>query len=858
MYAIMVYYRFGGSIMPTAKNNKNTQKKPVKKVEKKIENPLMDEVVILSSLAICVILFLSNFGWAGSFGKLTASFMFGMFGVIEYIMPVIIFLVVLFALSNKQNNIAKIKLIAVVITLMLVCTFCQLLCIKAVPFKSEVAAIYTYSSKHHLGGGLTGALFFKIFSLFGIVGSYFLTVIFIIIGLVVITERSFIGGVKDRGKRVYNSAKSDFESLKEVSLEKQEKREQIKEIKKEEKQQKAELKEERKEAKRSDKKVRGVAITNTTIQKEPVNTVNKGELNITKEIVKEDEFAKEIFKVDHQEKPVVIKLEEKEFVKNIDKALKEKLEFDNKAPDMEKRETKKTITKEAEKLVAEKEEPKKEATVTKNAKKQTKNTDTYIYPPIDLLNKNTSSKSGSGSEAELKETAMRLQQVFQNFGVKVTVTDASKGPSVTRYELQPEQGVKVSKIVSLADDIKLNLAVADIRIEAPIPGKAAVGIEVPNTETSSVLLRDLIESDDFKKNPSKIAFAAGKDIGGKPIISDIAKMPHLLIAGATGSGKSVCINTIITSILYKASPSEVKLIMVDPKVVELQVYNGIPHLMVPVVTDPKKAIDALDWAVIEMDKRYKKFAEVGVRDLKAYNERVDSVTEELGEISYEKLPQIVIIIDELADLMMVASSDVESRIIRLAQLARAAGMHLVIATQRPSANVLTGLIKANVPSRISFAVSSGIDSRIILDSLGAEKLLGRGDMLYYPSSFPKPLRVQGTYVSDEEVTRIVEFVKANSKESKYDDSVIEHVVSATMQDSQAFGGDRDQYFAEAGRFIIEKQKASIGMLQRMYKIGFNRAARIMDQLADAGVVGPEEGTKPRKVLMTMEEFEELL
>jgi len=859
----MPYWQFGGKIMPTANNNKKTNNKNTRsqKPVKKVVNPLMDEVIILVSFAICVIIFLANFGWAGSFGKIIAAFMFGMFGIVEYILPLVAFVMVIFVLSNKSNNIAKIKLIAFIVTIMLVCTFCQLICIKQVPFSSGIDKIYTYSSTTHYGGGLFGAIFFKLFSAFGIVGSYVLTVIFIIIGIVIVTERSFISGVKNRSKKVYDTAKGDIASLKEVSLERHEKKEQQKVAKQEAKLEAktepvTEVAKENilEEKKRRDKKVSGVSVTTTKIQQEPTKTVNKGELNVSREVLRSDEYASDIFDVKKDKERVVVKLEDKEFVKNIDKALKEKLEFDNVAPVVEEKVIASKPVVEETKAVAP--ENLTKPTASKTVKK-TKEKDTYIYPPVDLLNKNSNAKA-TNSESELKETAMRLQQVLQNFGVKVTVTDASKGPSVTRYELQPEQGVKVSKIVSLADDIKLNLAVSDIRIEAPIPGKAAVGIEVPNAETSSVMLRDLIESEDFKKNPSKIAFAAGKDIGGKPIISDIAKMPHLLIAGATGSGKSVCINTIITSILYKASPSEVKLIMVDPKVVELQVYNGIPHLMVPVVTDPKKAVDALDWAVMEMDKRYKKFAEVGVRDLKSYNERVDTVKEELGEIKYEKLPQIVIIIDELADLMMVASSDVENRIIRLAQLARAAGMHLVIATQRPSANVLTGLIKANVPSRISFAVSSGIDSRIILDSLGAEKLLGKGDMLYYPSSYPKPLRVQGTFVSDEEVTRVVDFVKANAKDTKYDDSVIAHVVSATMQDSQAFGGDRDQYFAEAGRFIIEKQKASIGMLQRMYKIGFNRAARIMDQLADEGVVGPEEGTKPRKVLMTMEEFEAIL
>ena len=486
----------------------------------------------------------------------------------------------------------------------------------------------------------------------------------------------------------------------------------------------------------------------------------------------------------------------------------------------------------------------------------------YQRPPLSLLKRG---KAGGGdSDAHLRETANKLQQTLYNFGVRVTVTNVSCGPSVTRYELQPEQGVKVSKIVGLADDIKLNLAAADIRIEAPIPGKAAVGIEVPNKETSPVMLRDLLETEEFQKSTSKIAFAAGRDIAGKVVVADIMKMPHLLIAGATGSGKSVCINTLIMSILYKADPDEVKLIMIDPKVVELSVYNGIPHLMIPVVTDPKKASGALNWAVVEMDKRYRLFAEYNVRDLRGYNEKVSEVEKQIenGE-KPEKMPQIVIIVDELADLMMVAPGEIEEAICRLAQLARAAGIHLVLATQRPSVNVITGLIKANMPSRIAFSVSSGVDSRTIIDMNGAEKLLGKGDMLFYPSGYQKPARVQGAFVSDKEVQNVVEYLVTKNGNAIYNEEVENHVNSAQtgMASAAGAGGgadERDVYFVDAGRFIIEKDKASIGMLQRVFKIGFNRAARIMDQLFEAGVVGEEEGTKPRKVLMSMEEFEQYI
>ena len=480
----------------------------------------------------------------------------------------------------------------------------------------------------------------------------------------------------------------------------------------------------------------------------------------------------------------------------------------------------------------------------------------YQYPPLKIL-KRGDGRSQGDSDAHLRKTAQKLQDTLHNFGVNVTVTNVSCGPTVTRYELQPEMGVKVSKIVGLSDDIKLNLATPDIRIEAPIPGKAAVGIEVPNKENSPVMLRDILQSDEFKNAKSKLSFAAGKDIAGKPVVADIAKMPHLLIAGATGSGKSVCINTLIISILYKATPDEVRLIMIDPKVVELSVYNGIPHLFIPVVTDPKKAAGALNWAVSEMTSRYNAFAEYGVRNLGEYNKKVANMCVPEGEKAPEKMPQIVIIVDELADLMMVAPGEVEDAICRLAQLARAAGIHLIIATQRPSVNVITGLIKANMPSRIAFSVSSGVDSRTILDMNGAEKLLGKGDMLFYPQGYQKPARLQGAFVSDEEVSAVVEYVSNKNQGAVYDTSIEKQVNTASAAGG-AGGGDRDVYFTDAGKFIIEKEKASIGMLQRMFKIGFNRAARIMDQLCDAGVVGPEEGTKPRKVLMSAEEFENYL
>lgn len=508
--------------------------------------------------------------------------------------------------------------------------------------------------------------------------------------------------------------------------------------------------------------------------------------------------------------------------------------------------------------------PVDDAGSVKIVKRVPKEPKTYVFPPLSKLAKAPDNGKGT-TTAELKETARKLQDTLKSFGVNVTITNISCGPSVTRYELQPEQGVKVSKITSLADDIKLNLAAADIRMEAPIPGKAAIGIEVPNRVNQTVYLSSLLASNEFKNSKSNLTFAVGKDLGGQVIVTDIKKMPHLLIAGATGSGKSVCINTLIMSLIYKSSPDDVRLILVDPKVVELSVYNGIPHLLIPVVTDPKKASAALNWAVMEMTDRYKKFADMGVRDLEGYNRRIENQKEpeqsSSGEI-YEKLPQIVIIVDELADLMMVAPGEVEDYICRLAQLARAAGIHLVIATQRPSVNVITGLIKANIPSRIAFAVASQVDSRTIIDMGGAEKLLGKGDMLFYPTGYPKPVRIQGAYVSDSEVSAVVDFIKSHNDDNYNSEVETKMSEAASAQSSvgqkgaQENASEYDEYLYMAGSFIIQKEKASIGGLQRQFKIGFNRAARIMDQLCEAGVVGPEEGTKPRQILMTLEAFEQ--
>ncbi len=473
----------------------------------------------------------------------------------------------------------------------------------------------------------------------------------------------------------------------------------------------------------------------------------------------------------------------------------------------------------------------------------------YRYPSLSILKE--PEKPSQQAEEALQRTAKKLIETLHSFGVEARIVDYSRGPTITRYELQPNEGVKISKITNLADDIALNLAAVGIRIE-PIPGKTAIGIEVPNEVLSAVYMREVIGTAEFANFKSKLAFALGKDIAGKPVVGDIARMPHLLIAGSTGSGKSVCINSLVTSILYKATPNEVKLVMVDPKAVELGVYNGIPHLLIPVVTDPRKAAGALQWAVNEMTNRYKLFADNNVRDLKGYNSWAK-------ENNSEELPQIVIIIDELADLMMVAPNDVEDSICRLAQMARAAGMHLVIATQRPSVDVITGIIKANIPSRIAFAVRQFVDSKTILDMGGAEKLLGKGDMLYFPIGTSKPMRVQGCFVSDKEVERIVEFVKGQN-EAVYDEDVIEKIERAgeTPKATEDRGGEADELLPQAVEMAIEAGQASVAMYQRRLKVGYQRAARLIDQMEERRIIGPFDGTKPREVLVTKAQWNEMM
>ena len=895
------------------------------------------EVILWIIVAVSILLFISNFGIGGTIGNAVSRFFFGVMGLIAYVFPVLLLVGTFFAVSNRGNRVATVKLVAMILFDLFLCMLIELLTKGSAV--DGAAAAYSYSFEHRTGGGFIGGLLAWIFCPnFGLAGSYVIDAIMLIISLVLITERSALRGMQKGGKKVYESARSGNERHKERVRIQREEREQRRE---------------EQALRRMDRKVEGVAIDTRVLPRQNVieHSDEISELNAEDYLempeVREEKivpltsdggyppaenltpsaFSDEALAAvtpeasqnisawtpetetargaswntapaeaswdvatepedpwsttaSQEQKDPWSSAAEPEDPWSTASAQEQKESWGSAAgPEnaweaaapkvqlKEPQEASAAVSPAETKAVSGTGENAGHTTSAPAASGESVSAEQmsperpYVFPPADLLTK-AANKAGD-SRQHLQETAMKLQQTLKNFGVNVTITNISCGPAVTRYELQPEMGVKVSKIVNLADDIKLNLAAADIRIEAPIPGKAAIGIEVPNKENVMVSFRELVESEEFKKHPSKISFGVGKDIGGKVTVADIAKMPHLLIAGATGSGKSVCINTIIMSILYKANPKEVKLIMIDPKVVELSVYNGIPHLMIPVVTDPKKAAGALHWAVDEMTDRYQKFANASVRDLKGYNAKIESLPTIEGDPKPEKLPQIVIIVDELADLMMVSPGEVEESICRLAQLARACGIHLIIATQRPSVNVITGLIKANMPSRIAFAVTSGVDSRTILDMNGAEKLLGKGDMLFSPQGIPKPVRVQGAFVSDEEVSAVVGFIKEQNGQVTYSAEMeeklsnMESANTTVAIDSGADAGDgRDVYFADAARLLMEKEKGSIGMLQRYFKIGFNRAARIMDQLEEAGIVGPEEGTKPRRVLMSPEQFEQ--
>ncbi len=828
---------------PKNSNKKNSPEKKGKRNQKSAQDTaLKNDILLIAAVGIAVLLMLSNFGLCGSLGKILSGFLFGTIGFIEYVFPILLFFGIAFFTANSNMPHIRLKIAGAIGLLLMITAFLHILMI-GYEENADILSYYTDSAADHLGGGIIGGLIATLLArAVGVVGAYTVIVILIIVFAILLTQRPLVTNAKDKSTKAYRHAR--------------------------------EIRSERAAARReaddlSEYDSYPDKTAETPLFAEPIM---KNLAKDKKAAPSEKVSAKsrpvpaqmsfdedELFRDEADEVPALPGLDvlDKNNIINETTAEADEPVVDTKPVSEEKTRSKRRTA--ASKEEAENETTAVAAEIINNSSQPA--APEYKFPPVSMLKSGSGTKS-AGLSTQVKATALKLQETLNNFGVKATVVDVSIGPTVTRYELQPEMGVKVSRIVNLADDIKLNLAAEDIRIEAPIPGKAAVGIEVPNKTNSSVMLGDIIRSDEFTNFKSKLAFAVGKDLAGEPVVSNIAKMPHLLVAGATGSGKSVCINSLILSIIYKASPDEVKFIMIDPKVVELSVYNGIPHLLIPVVTDPKKASGALNWAVAEMTDRYNKFAEFGVRDVDSYNEKIKRLAPTVGENEEppKPMPKIIIIIDELADLMMVAPGEVEDAIVRLTQLARAAGIHLVVATQRPSVNVITGLIKANIPSRIALSVASGIDSRVIIDMNGAEKLLGKGDMLFYPQGYQKPARVQGCFVSDEEIEKIVGFLVDHKGDTSYDESIQQHIDSASFKNQ---GGDRpsddqDAYFKEAGRFIIEKDKASIGMLQRAFKIGFNRAARIMDQLCEAGVVGEEEGTKPRKILMTMEQFENYL
>ena len=843
-----------GTSARTRTNNRKTgssnTRSSARQIQAKTKTGIKSEILLLFILAAAVLLLISLLGFGGLVGNAVRNALFGSAGLMAYMVPILVFIGAAFMISNRESQQLPRKILGGLLLFVSLCAIIQSMTDGYLP-SNTFMDYFDRSALYHTGGGIIGGVVCHLITAaFGVIGGMVIEILLLLISLVLLTQRSFVSFLKKIGRTIASWISDGKERYEEGQPER--------ELKKElREQQKKRLREERRALRMQELSeaiseeeetyngfLEGTWLKGDKTEAEPkaktkrASSKKKAVPEPVRETTPAYDPLDDLFPV----------IEEEPVVKAVPEAAAEEAvpeEPVKRSSPKKPRSTEKEIEEGIENVQKEIDQ------------KENKPPAVYQFPPLSLLKKGDG-KNGGDSNAHLKATAQKLQETLYNFGVKATVTNVSCGPTVTRYELQPEMGVKVSRIVGLSDDIKLNLATPEIRIEAPIPGKAAVGIEVPNKENSPVMLRDLLESLEFQKARSKIAFAAGKDIGGKPVVADIAKMPHVLIAGATGSGKSVCINTLIISILYKASPEEVKLIMIDPKVVELSVYNGIPHLFIPVVTDPKKAAGALNWAVAEMTTRYNTFAEFHVRNLEEYNKKVDEMRIPEGEERPKRMPQIVIIVDELADLMMVAPGEVEEAICRLAQLARAAGIHLVIATQRPSVNVITGLIKANMPSRIAFAVTSGVDSRTILDMNGAEKLLGKGDMLFYPQGYQKPARLQGAFVSDDEVGAVVRYLTEKNPAAVYDAAVEEHVNSVGISQGGAREEERDIYFEEAGKFIIEKEKASIGSLQRLFKIGFNRAARIMDQLCDAGVVGPEEGTKPRKILMNMEEFQNLL
>ena len=802
--------KIGGIKMAKRKSSKKGRK-TTKKTASNID------LAVVALIVISILLGVLIYTKSGVIGVKLNEILGGMMGIIKYVLPIGIFaMAIKMAINDDEYLSSKLAQCAI-----LLISFAVLMCVYQVnvgnltidkSLSEVVKDSYALGTQEKGGGALGAILAVPLVKLLGPIGAILLCV-----GVVIILA-VFVFGIN--ASEIINNFIEKSQENREERLEQRQKNreEQLK--------MKQEMLEEKRRAK---EQARQEALADNSVGEQI-------KINFGGRLIDEENTGRKKYNHDNDDLTPLTKETKKQKMQEIK---------ENNQPDV----IENNLFKQEEQK---KEDKTKEVLQLEHA--MVVEDENYEYPPIELLGK-PAKKALKGGAKALTDTATKLQKTLYSFGVSAKVENVSVGPAITRYELKPAEGVRVSKIANLADDIALNLAAETIRIEAPIPGKQAVGIEVPNKEKEAVHLREVLESEEFQNNKSKLTVALGKDVAGNIQLADIAKMPHVLIAGSTGSGKSVCINTIISSIIYNAKPSEVKLVMVDPKVVELSVYNGIPHLLIPVVTDPKKAAGALAWAVQEMDDRYNKFAQKGVRDLKGYNKAIEK------EEGVGKLPQIVIIVDELADLMMVAAKDVEEAICRLAQKARAAGMHLVIATQRPSVDVITGLIKANIPSRIAFAVSSQVDSRTILDSVGAEKLLGKGDMLFFPSGAPKPLRVQGAFVSDEEVEKIVDFVKQNGT-ATYSEDILESIEKNNKTDKEIAqeadeDDETDPFLMDAIETVVETGQASTSFIQRRFKVGYARAGRIIDQMEERGIISGYQGSKPREVLMSKERLEEL-
>ena len=804
----------------TYKKRSTGAKRMTKRKASKIDMTVV--ILIVVSILLAVLIYTKS----GVVGAKLNEVLGGMMGIIQYVLPIGIFAIAIKIACDENDGLSS-KIIQYVIFIISIAVLMSTFEIStgALTTNKELSEVvkdaYSLGASGTGGGAIGAVIAVPLVNLLGEIGAIILSIGIAVILLVFMFGINLSDIIND-----YMDKRLD---------KKEEKQELRRQRKEEEQESREERRKQREERAKERAKERAMALQAQETATATDEMDNQIKINFGGRIV-EDGEPKKLKKYNHDKDNLIpLTKETKGILKQQEKMDPEVIENNLFKTEEEKKEDK---TKEVLQL--------EHAMEVED--------ENYEYPPLELLSK-ASKKAIKGGAKMLTDTATKLQKTLYSFGVSAKVENVSVGPAITRYELKPAEGVRVSKIANLADDIALNLAAETIRIEAPIPGKQAVGIEVPNKEKESVHLREVLESDEFKNNKSKLTVALGRDVAGEIELADIAKMPHVLIAGATGSGKSVCINTIISSIIYNAKPSEVKLVMVDPKVVELSVYNGIPHLLIPVVTDPKKAAGALAWAVQEMDDRYNKFATKGVRDLKGYNKAIEK------EGGVAKLPQIVIIVDELADLMMVAAKDVEEAICRLAQKARAAGMHLVIATQRPSVDVITGLIKANIPSRIAFAVSSQVDSRTILDTVGAEKLLGKGDMLYFPSGAPKPLRVQGAFVSDEEVEKIVAFIKKNGT-AKYSEDILESIENNNKSDKelaqeQSEEDEVDPFLNDAIETVVETGQASTSFIQRRFKVGYARAGRIIDQMEERGIISGYQGSKPREVLMSKERWEEL-